>query len=404
MNQTINQEGQTQPSQSTDLAAQVLQIQQTLASMNKTIGVIAKSDASSRTSQVNPEARPSVIASPAIENSRNVNNMLSSNEYNAAFNQYLRTGDVNNIPEAIKQSFDTASVPTGSRIADIINVYLMKNSVIRRFANQFTTSRDIFEVIRNNATTGAAWNDGSSSVSAISGYSKQMIQLNNLIAQPQISQRALDDINMDIEMWLGTELGRLFLMAENDAFINGSGTSSANGGIGAMNFGNQPLGILKYNTNDSSTNKIETIKTAGTGAITADDLMNLIGAMSDVYTQDSVIIMNAQTVQVIRKLKDATGQYLWMPGILSGRSDTLLGIPLFTMSNLPAVTSASGITANTNIAIMANLREAYTIVDAPNIVVQNDPFTAKPNVLFYATKKIGGTVVNPNAVKILQAK
>ena len=142
--------------------------------------------------------------------------------------------------------------------------------------------------------------------------------------------------------------------------------------------------------------KIEAIKTGDATKITADGIINLIYSLSDVFASNAVLFMNKQTIQEVRKLKDSNGQYLWMPGLLNGRSDTLMGVNLEALSNVPTIA------ANNICAIYGNIERGYTIADHENIGVQKDPYTSKPFVSFYCTKRVGGDVVNAKAIKVLK--
>ncbi len=266
------------------------------------------------------------------------------------------------------------------RINQLITDYLSNNSVIRRFAKQILISRDSLEYVKNKLDVQAEWSDGTTGPNSIEGYEKVNIKVNDLIAQPKVTQKLLSDVQMDFEAWLASELGQIFLNQENEAFINGDGV-------------NKPRGILSYLTGDSA---IEQIKTKDAAKITVDGLIDLVYSLSDVYSNNSVMLMNKTTVQEVRKLKDSNGQYLWMPGILSGKADTIMGVTLQTISNIPSVS------ANSICAIYANLEKAYVIADHEDIIIQKDPFSAKPFVSFYCTKRVGGDVINSKAVKLLK--
>ncbi|QED23814.1 phage major capsid protein [Candidatus Deianiraea vastatrix] len=290
----------------------------------------------------------------------------------SAFVDYARTGD-------FVSNYDSG-YPFSQRMNDIILSFLSEKSVIRKFANQVQVSRDTFEFVRNKESVAAQWSDGTTAPDSIEGYEKLTIKINDLIAQPKVTQKLLSDVNIDFENWLATELAQIFLVQENDAFINGNGI-------------NKPQGILSYANSGSG---IETVKSGDAAKITVDGLVNLIYSLGDVYSEGAVMLMNKTTVQEIRKLKDANGQYLWMPGILSGKADTIMGVPLYTISNIPSIAAGS------LCAIYGNLNQGYLIADHQNVAIQRDPFSAKPFVSFYSTKRVGGDVVNQNAFKVLK--
>ena len=324
-----------------------------------------------------------ILNRPAVPVSGNGNSNkanLSSPEYSQAFSQYARSGQEIKMSGFIS-NYD-AGYPGTSQINDLISTYLETNSIIRQYAQNITISRDSLEFVKNKENVDATWSDGTTSPDSIEGYEKISIKVNDLIAQPKVTQKLLDDVDMDFDGWFASELGQIFLTKENDAFVNGDGI-------------NKPRGIVSY-AGSGTYGTIEQIKTGDNTKITVDGLINLIYSLEDVYSHDAVLLMNKTTVQEVRKLKDSNGQYLWMPGILSGKADTLMGIPLFTMSNIPSVA------ANNICAIYGNLGKGYVIADHETIGIQRDPFTSKPFVSFYCTKRVGGDVINTKAIKLLK--
>lgn len=320
---------------------------------------------------------------PALSDLKNSSKINQSQEYKSAFSQYVRTGQETPVLKSglreIAGRMD-GFIATQTMIEQI-NTYMMQNSVIRKNANRIEVSRDSFEVVKKKTDIEAEWSDGTTAPEPVEGYSRQIIHLHDLIAQPKVTSKVIDDVEMDFESWISKELAQIFLMKENEAFINGDGI-------------NKPNGLLSYPS--TGTDSIEQINSGDSSKITVDSLINLIYSMPDIYSNDAIMIMNKTSVQEIRKLKDSNGQYLWMPGILSGKADTIMGIPLYTMSNIPSV--ASG-----NIcAIFANLSCAYTIVDHSNIAIQIDRYTSKPFITFYSTKRVGGDVTNGRAIKLLK--
>ena len=155
-----------------------------------------------------------------------------------------------------------------------------------------------------------------------------------------------------------------------------------------------PRGILKY----PSTGAGSILRTTSRNAsnISVDGIMSLYYSLSDLYTQNASFIMHKSAVYTIRTMKDAAGQYLWLPGVLSGTSDTLLGCPLYTSNYMPQVA------AGNDVVIFGDIKKAYTIVDRGDISIQRDPFSSKPYINFFTTKRIGGDVVNPNAINIMR--
>ncbi|MCI5123364.1 MAG: phage major capsid protein, partial [Candidatus Electrothrix sp. AR5] len=174
-----------------------------------------------------------------------------------------------------------------------------------------------------------------------------------------------------------------FARLEATAFISGNGTS-------------QPKGILSY-TSGTSWGQIEQISSGTDAVITADSIVKLYFALKSEYAANASFMMNRSSVQAVRLLKEATtNQYLWQPSLVQNTLDTLMGIPVVEAKDMPVPASDS-----LSVAV-ADFKRAYTIVDRLGIRILRDPFTAKPFVQFYATKRVGGEVVNTEAVKLLK--
>ncbi|PCI43052.1 MAG: phage major capsid protein [Alphaproteobacteria bacterium] len=216
--------------------------------------------------------------------------------------------------------------------------------------------------------------------------------LGEIYANPAATQTMLDDANFNVEKWLSEELAEEFSYQENDAFVNGSGT-------------NKPKGFLQYTVSaaadDSRTfGEIQALKTGVAGDWAASDpsdiLVDLIHAMKSGYRGDAKFYMNTSLLAEIRKFKDVDGNYLWRPGLESGVSSTLLGYPVVEVADMPArVTSSLSV-------CFANMKRAYTVTDRMGTRILRDPYSNKPYVHFYTTKRVGGAVTNDQAIKLLQ--
>ncbi|GAA0759152.1 HK97 family phage major capsid protein [Erythromicrobium ramosum] len=215
--------------------------------------------------------------------------------------------------------------------------------------------------------------------------------MGDLYANPAASQAMLDDAGFDIETWLASEIAVEFARAEGSAFVKGTGT-------------NQPEGFLtaaKATTPDA-TRAFGTLQYAGsgnaTGLGTAPDtkLIDLVHMLKAGYRQGAVFVMNSATLAAIRKLKTVDGALLWQPGLVEGQPDRLLGYPVVEAEDMPDVA------AGTFPIAFGNFRSGYLISERGATQVLRDPFTNKPFVHFYATKRIGGKVLDSNAIKLLK--
>jgi HK97 family phage major capsid protein len=212
-----------------------------------------------------------------------------------------------------------------------------------------------------------------------------------LYANPAASQAMLDDSAFDVEAWLANEIATEFARAEGSAFVNGNGVNRPKGFLAAPSAmqgdGARPFGTLQY---------VPTGVVGGFGPDPADRLIDLVQALRPPYRQGASFVMNSATASAIRKLKTADGAFLWQPGLSSGQPDTLLGYPVVEAEDMPDVAADSVPIA------FGNFRAGYLIAERTETQILRDPYTNKPFVHFYATKRIGGQVANSEAIKLLK--
>jgi len=213
-----------------------------------------------------------------------------------------------------------------------------------------------------------------------------------LYANPAASQAMLDDAAFDVEAWLAQEIATEFARAEGAAFVAGSGVDQPKGFLSlpatAQGDGSRPFGTLQFVPSGASG--------AFVGGTPQDRLIDLVQALRPPYRQGAVFVMNSATASVIRKFKTADGAFLWQPGLVSGQPDTLLGYPLVEAEDMPDIAADS-----LSIAF-GNFKAGYLIAERSETQILRDPFTHKPFVHFYATKRIGGQVSNSEAIKLMK--
>ncbi|WP_417319837.1 phage major capsid protein [Emcibacter sp.] len=216
--------------------------------------------------------------------------------------------------------------------------------------------------------------------------------LGELYANPAATQVMLDDAHFDVEQWLGEELAEEFAIQENAAFVNGDGL-------------NKPKGFLTYSmsANDDGSRSFGEIQAISTGvdgdwaaADPADILIDLVHSMKAGYRSGAKFYLNTGLVAEIRKFRDQDGNYLWRPGLESGAASSLLGYPVVEVADMPDRAAGS-----LSIAF-ANMRRAYTVTDRMGTKILRDPYSHKPYIHFYTTKRVGGAVTNDQAIKLLQ--
>jgi HK97 family phage major capsid protein len=213
-----------------------------------------------------------------------------------------------------------------------------------------------------------------------------------LYANPAASQAMLDDAAFDVEAWLAGEVATEFARAEGAAFVNGSGVNRPKGFLtnatSAAVDGVRAFGTLQYVSSGAAG--------AFLGSNPQDRLVDLVQALRPPYRQGAVFVMNSATAARIRKFKTADGAFLWQPGLVAGQPDTLLGYPVVEAEDMPDIAADSMSIA------FGNFKAGYLIAERTETQILRDPFTHKPFVHFYATKRLGGQVANSEAIKLMK--
>jgi HK97 family phage major capsid protein len=207
---------------------------------------------------------------------------------------------------------------------------------------------------------------------------------------PAVTQNLLEDSAIDLEDWIAEEVGAEFGRQEAIAFVSGDGANKPSGfltsAVGGSNAAAHPGGAL------------DTITTATAGVIAPDELVDFLYGLAAPYRQNATWLMNSTTAAVIAKMKDGQGNYLWREAFLQGQPATLLGFPVAIDENMP------NIAANALAVAFGDWRRGYVINDRVGTQVLRDPFTAKPYVLLYSRRRVGGGVRDPRAIRLLKIK
>lgn len=311
-------------------------------------------------------------------------------EYKTAFTRYLRKGMDAELEmlqtKALSVGTDTAGgylVP--NQLADLIVQIVNESSPMRSIASVETISTDSLDIIEDPTDAGASWGDETTVRSAETTsptLGRNTIDTFEMFAQPQATQKLIDDSSVDIEKWIATKVADKMARLEATAFISGDGTT-------------QPKGILTYAAG-TAFGQIQQINSGTSAVVTADSLVNVYFNLKDEYARNATFLMHRTTVQAVRLLKDTTNQYIWQPGLSAGTPNTLMGVPVALASDMP-VPAASSLSV-----AVGDFKRAYLIVDRIGIRTLRDPFTSKPFVKFYTTKRVGGKVVNTDAIKLLK--
>jgi HK97 family phage major capsid protein len=313
-------------------------------------------------------------------------------EHRKAMDRYLRKGIDTGLMELQTKTMQVQSEPDGgylvtpTRMQTILE-NIVETSPVRQVASVITIGTDLFEQPRRSSrgSTGG-WVTESASRTATTSPQLGLLRIatHEIYAAPQATQKLLDDAFIDVEAWLAGEIMAEYSFLENTAFVNGTGAG-------------QPRGFLTY-ASGTSDGQIEQVGSGTSGVVTADGIIKLQSALKEFYDPGAVFMMNRLVKRDVRLLKDSQNRYLWEPGsyqsLPNGIPDTLLGKPVYTASDMP--TSA----ANALAIVYGDFSKGYKIVDRMGIRVLRDPFTAKPNIQFYSTKRVGADVAIFEALKI----
>ena len=334
---------------------------------------------------------------PALGGEARIVNDRQQRERKQAFDRYVRKGDVNAFNALELKAMSVGSNPDGGyvvplEIEETIDRVLAKVSPIRGIATVRQMSANVYRkpISTNDPGTGWVAETDARPQTSTPTLAALDFPAMELYAMPAATQTLLDDAQVDIEQWLASEVQIVFAEQEGAAFINGNGTT-------------QPKGILSYtNVADASWTwgEIGYIASGAAGAFASsnpsDELLDLAYAPKQAYRANATWVMNRKTESAIRKFKDTTGAYLWQPGLAAGQPATLFGFPVAVAEDMP------DIAANSYAIAFGDFARGYLVVDRVGIRILRDPYSAKPYVLFYTTKRVGGGVQNFEAIKLMK--
>ena len=338
-------------------------------------------------------------ARPALSGERKARDDRGAIERKQAFDRYVRKGDTAGLDalELKTAAFSAGSNADGGytvplEIETTIDDILAKASPIRSIATVRQIGGNVYR--KPIATTGPAtgWVAETASRPQTDTPTLAVIDFPamELYAMPAATATLLDDSAVDIEQWLASEVQIVFAEQEGAAFVSGNGTT-------------QPKGFLSETiVADASWawTKLGYVASGADGAFSSsnptDALVSLAYAPKQAYRANGTWVMNRKTESVIRKFKDTTGNYIWQPGAAAGQPPTLLGYPVAEAEDMPDVASASYSIA------FGDFARGYLVVDRVGIRTLRDPYSAKPYVLFYTTKRVGGGVQNFEAIKLMK--
>lgn len=318
-------------------------------------------------------------------------------EHKADFEKYFRKGDVSKAMLAREEkALSAGSNPDGGYTVPItidqnIGRILSQAGNFRAVAQVMNISTGQYQKPFTTSGAGAGWVGETQArpETASPTLARLSFIAHEMYANPAATQTLLDDSAVNIEQWLADEVRIKFSEMEEQAFISGDGVG-------------KPSGILSYPTVADASwtwGKLGYIFTGSSGALDAneaDDLIDLVYSLKAGYRANARFMLNRLSLAALRKIKDTTDNYIWQPGMGLGQPSSILGYPVTEAEEMPNIAADSFSVA------FGDFRAGYLIVDRIGIRVLRDPYTNKPYVMFYTTKRVGGGVQNFEAIKLLK--
>ncbi|MFT4097207.1 MAG: phage major capsid protein [Rhodoblastus sp.] len=318
-------------------------------------------------------------------------------EHKAAFGLYMRAGEAGGLKSIEQKAMSRGSGPDGG--------YLVPVPAEREILRRMSTVSPIRAIANIVEISGASLKRAFSTTGPASGWvaeadprpqsaNQQIADMTfpamELYAMPAATQTLLDDSVVDIEQWIADEVAVVFAEQEGAAFVSGDGV-------------NKPKGFLAYTTTPQATWSFGNIGYVATGVSAgfaasnpSDVLYDLVYALKAGFRQNARFVVNRKTQAAIRKFKTTTGEYIWEPPTTLGAQATLMNFPVVEAEDMP------DIAANSLSLAFGDFERGYVVVDRVGVRVLRDPYSAKPYVLFYTTKRVGGGVQNFDAIKLLK--
>jgi HK97 family phage major capsid protein len=313
----------------------------------------------------------------------------AGDEYKDAFAAYVKRGE--------EKALRIGSNPDGgylvpSETDDEIGQLMAALSPIRSIATVRKISTGTYKkpVTKTGAEAGWVAETGARDETDTPVLDALNFPAAELYAMPAATAAFLDDAAVDVGQWIAEEVNAAFAQQEGIAFVTGDGT-------------NKPKGFLAETTVAEASwtwGNLGYVATGAAGALPASDpsdvLIDLVYALKAGYRQNASWVMNRKTQGALRKLKDDAGNYLWQPAATAEGKATLMGFDLVEAEAMP------DIAANSLSIAFGDFKRGYLVVDRQGVNVLRDPYSAKPYVLFYTTKRVGGGVQNYDAIKLLK--
>ena len=319
--------------------------------------------------------------------------IAASPEVKGFVDGYLRQGRENEVKSIQGTVPADGGYAVPREIDAMIASAILEMSPIRSLAQVVQVGTSGYRKLVSTGGTASGW------VSEVAGrpetnapkFAEVAPPSGELYANPAASQAMLDDAAFDLEGWLASEIAMEFGRAEGAAFVGGTGVNQPLGFLASpavlTGDGARAFGTLQYVASGDA---------AGFDANPDSKLIDVIHTMKAGHRQGASWVMNSATLSEVRKLKTTDGAFLWQPGLVEGQPDRLLGYPVVEAEDMPDIAAGAFPIA------FGNFKAGYLIAERTATTILRDPFTNKPFVHFYATKRVGGQVLDSNAIKLLR--
>ncbi|EGF1653601.1 phage major capsid protein, partial [Salmonella enterica] len=316
-------------------------------------------------------------------------------EHKDAFVGFLRKGREDGLRDLERKALQVGTDEDGGYAVpeelDRSILSLLKDEVVmRQEATVITVGGSDYKKLVNLGGTASGWVGETDTRPQTATSRLGLIEpfMGEIYGNPQATQKMLDDAFFNVEAWINSELATEFAEQEEIAFTTGDGTK-------------KPKGFLAYESTDESDKarafgKLQHIVSGEATTVTADAIIKLIYTLRKAHRTGAKFMMNNNSLFTIRLLKDTEGNYLWRPGLELGQPSSLAGYGIAENEQMP------DIAADAKAIAFGNFKRGYTIVDRIGTRILRDPYTNKPFVGFYTTKRTGGMLVDSQAIKLLK--
>jgi HK97 family phage major capsid protein len=320
-------------------------------------------------------------------------------EHKKAFGAFMRKGLETGLRDIERKAVQLAVNADGGfalpeEIAAEVQARLVDISPVRQVATVVQVSTNDYKRLIDIRGTTSGWvgETAARPETNTPALAERAAFMGEVYANPRATQQSLDDVFFNVEQWIAQSVATEFARAEGAAFISGDGT-------------NKPKGFLNYTTAATADGSradavLEHLATGVSGDFAAsnkaDVLINAVYRLKAGLRAGAAWMTNKAILGELRGLKDTTGQYLWQPGLTAGQPSTLLGYAVYEAEDMPAKA------ANSLSIAFGNFRAGYCIVDRVGVSTLRDPYSSKPYVSFYTTKRVGGMLLDSEAIKVIR--